>query len=142
MWKIETSEFCFSSKYKKEHILQIILIQNLRREPVCSINFWDSSSYFELWPNIFFCARYLLVLMVVSEITLEVFFQKNVTLIGDTQGVTWNLMTKIKENWFYCGFGQWFLVWQTKQFSEIVMFWNISTQAITITTRICPQSSI
>ena len=69
-------------------------------------------------------------------------FQNNITSIRGTQGGTSKLITKIKENWFYCGFGQWILVWQRKWYSEIVIFWKKSTQAITITTRFCPQNNI
>ena len=85
--------------------------------------------------------------MVVSESTLGVLSKKHNFDDGGgggggTQSGMWKLMTKTKENWFYCGFGQWFLVWKTKWYSEIIIFWKISTEAITITTRACPQSFI
>ena len=47
--------------------------------------------------------------MVVPESTLGGLSGKH--NFEGNQGGMWNLMTKMKENWSYCGFGQWFSVW-------------------------------
>ena len=119
----------------KEYILQFTFGQNLGWEPLCSINLRDLSIFFNIWQHVFFCPRYL-GLMVVSQRTLGVLSEKHNFGKGYPR---WNLKIN-DENWFYCGFGQWFLVWQPKWYSETVIFWKMSTQAITITTRFCPQS--
>ena len=70
------------------------------------------------------------------------FFQKNIFLISGIQDGIWKIMSKIKENWFDCGVGQSIWVWETQWYSEIAIFWKMSTQGITITTSVYPQSSI
>ena len=32
----------------------------------------------------------------------------------------WLLISKIKELWFYCGSGQWFLVWETDNLKKVI----------------------
>ena len=73
------------------------------------------------------------------EKLLEI-FQKNKTLTGGSQGETRKLMSKIKEDWFYCSFGQWFLVWETKWCNRY--FLKDINRATTIRTIICSQTSI
>lgn len=82
--------------------------------------------------NIFFCPRYLMFLIVVSEWTLWLLSEKyNFDMGYSRQSMKINAKKQVWETMIF---------WNS--YSEGGIFGTISTQFNTITTRICPQSSV
>lgn len=116
--------------------------QNLRQEPLCSIKFQDFSFFlfFSFWTftvNAYFHPTYLLVLIIVSVQTHKVLSEN---LNFERGCPRQNLKSNYKNlKNFIVVLGN-DLVWETKWYSGIVIFGIISTQTITITTRVCPRT--